>query len=117
MKKPIVFFVTEVAERFNIDQVREFGSPVLLFEKDNRSPYRVNDVIADIEKALRQNRFDPQVDYIALTGSYYMVLLMMATVANSYDEFQVLMFSPAHDGYVKKKILLPHVYDEQKGSV
>ncbi len=97
-------FVIEPPRKLTVDGAREFGEIHYLFNSDTRrsSIFDVLNFTRDILDALTRNEYDPNTDYVCVTGSIITVSLMMAALGAKYKQFQILLFSSQQSKYVSK---------------
>lgn len=101
-----VFIVEELtAARYDLSATKRFGELTYVFAADERRAGIFDPKFeVDLINALKQNDFDPTVDYICATGSMTPVLLIVAAVACTYGQIRVLLFDSRNGTYESKEI-------------
>lgn len=107
MKNPRVFMVQDMP-RFDTKAANRYGNPIFLFNKSDA----VNEIsgqqaINAIGDALEKLDYDPEVDYIALTGRVAIVsyLAMVALQFTDKGVVKVLVFDARDGGSYRERVL------------
>ena len=103
-------FVPTTNDRFDLSKAAEHGEVVYLL--DRRTVPNVFDPIG-IAKAASQRfieeRYDPSVDYVALTGATVTVALVLAVALEMHGPVKILIFDAANERYVPRDLDLEQV--------
>lgn len=95
---PRVFFPPGANDaRYNIRSAEEHGTPVFL-EKD-AEVFNPQDVYDSTEAQLERVGFDPEKDFIALTGPFIETALVLAATLQRYPKLRILLFSAGANHY------------------
>jgi hypothetical protein len=98
---PRVFLVSR-SERFNTQAAERFGMRTFL--DVSSSVFAVDKFIDEIYDKMVHERYQPGVDYIALTGPNLEVALLCATVFGAWpDREQKLLLFDARSGYYTER--------------
>lgn len=100
-----VFFV-QGNMRFSTDLAKKFGE-VHFFMERGHSPFNTKQVIDELTHRLSADDFDPELDYVALTGPSIAVSLMMLVLGSLYPRIQVLIFDARYEEYRARTIEMP----------
>ena len=65
---------------------------------------RPQTAIAVISDKLSEQGFNPQQDYIALTGPTLLVAYLLTAAREDYDPLKVLVFDAKHSQYIEAKV-------------
>lgn len=96
-------FIFANNDRFNTDNVVGFGDRKYIF-RDRRSPFNVDDIIIDVWAKLIEEKFDPENDFIVLTGPMISVAVLLIAISSRYPRFKLLMFDAAQSKYRERII-------------
>ena len=89
--KPRVF-VIERYMPYDIRSVAEYGEPTYLTD-GGLSPFAPSDVAKQVIASLEKQAFNPDRDFICMTGPSNIVAFMFAAVACEWESFNVLVFN------------------------
>ncbi len=91
-------FQIEATPRFNTVGVLKYGTLFAAFREGEFKPFTHGE--KEILAALRYDAFNPETDYICLTGPVINVSLFLATIVANYDgPFKILMFNANSSKY------------------
>lgn len=95
-----VFFLEK--PRQNVEEAKEFGAIDFIFPRDaeHASIWKGEEFTADILQRLDELRFDPDADYIAVTGNMVPLTTLIAAVAATWGQFRVLCWDWISKDYV-----------------
>lgn len=96
------------SSKFDTSSAEKFGTRIVLFgEEDGEkppSPFTPDAMMRRIRTELLEHRFDPEHDYIVLTGSVLNVGFLMLTSVTTYTSVKALMFDSTKGTYFEKRI-------------
>ena len=102
MKDSRVVFV-HPNRRFNVEDARSFGRLVFLFENqrgiDHMNPGMV---LRRLQEALDREDFDPENDFVAVTGSSVLLSLLMVVLGRRYGKIRLLIWDHRTESYVHR---------------
>jgi hypothetical protein len=102
--KPRVFFV-EQTTRFNSSSALFYGQPVFVTAPGDRiPPFRTDELLDRVHDVLDKEEFDPQRDYVALTGPHAAVALFYAQVLSRYGVCNTLLFDAPTERYSMRTV-------------
>lgn len=98
---PKVFIVEPVRSNLNFQSAEQFGETVYLFNEGDRrsSVFDSENYADDIAEALSRKEFNPNKDYICITGSIIPVTLVVATMIHLYGRVNALFFRANESSY------------------
>ena len=98
-----VIFATDRL-RLDVSSAEEHGEIVYLLTGDEQpSPFRPENVVDDFTNRLDELEFNPERDYIALSGPAFLTSMLLATVCKRCDRHvNVLLFDATNDRYVSR---------------
>lgn len=99
-------FIVVRNSRFDVTPAEEFGRVEYVFDDDSVSPFSQS-VTDDIARRLRDANFDPERDYIALTGPTIMVSLLVGVAMSSWPSIRTLLFDARKEGYRERSFAAP----------
>lgn len=102
-KKSRVFFASR-NQRFDVTAAEPFGEIVYLFERDRPSPLRTQKVYDGILERMLSNDFDPNLDYIVLTGPNVYVAVLLAVAVAEFGGTKMLVFDAPNDRYIEQDL-------------
>ncbi len=95
--------------RFYIKPAARFGKSVFLFVMEP-STQKVEYSVGRIIGALHLIKFNPETDYIALTGTPGLLCLLTAVAVVNYDDVRILAYRPKNRTYAEGRL---DVLDDQ----
>ena len=101
--QPRVFFVTH-SQRFNTRSADRFGKAVFVMDDDTVSPFQTDRILRSIESRLQDEKFDPDNDFVALTGAHVFVALFLAHAVARYSSVKALLFDAKSSRYQERII-------------
>lgn len=93
-----VFFAA-YSDRFDVSDVRRYGEPVYLLERQRPHATEVQSIVEILHDRLSEENFDPDVDYVAVTGPTVYVALLVADVLATCEGARLLVFDAPKDRY------------------
>ena len=101
-------FVLQTQKRYDISAVKYYSKEIVYVLRDEHiNPFDTDGFIELIKHRLIMEKFDPNKDFICLTGSSILLSLFIATIVwftNGYSNLKVLMFDAKTTKY-KLRIL------------
>lgn len=87
-----VFFLSN-STRFDTSSAEDYGIREWLFDREP-NPFQTEAFRQEVTDRLVEVEFDPEIDFIALTGGSLQIALLLGFVmqAYKYDEISVLLF-------------------------
>ena len=82
-----VFFIQEGTARFNTEPAKRFGRRIFL--KSTASPFNTDSFLEECIKNLELQKFNPDTDFIALTGPSLNIALFLGAVMTVYERLNV----------------------------
>ncbi len=112
-----VFIFERTKQR--VDGVLKFGVLTYIFDEhaQRASIFSTQDLSGDVIDSLELQRFDPERDYIAVTGHFVPVAVMLAAVGAFYGKFKALLFDGVALSYVERVLGLSATSDENATEV
>lgn len=95
-------FIPEPNRRFDMRRANSFGD--LTYMCHQLDPLNVDETIASLQEALDREQFDPDTDFLLMTGDQYIIALTLALMANRYRQVKTLMFNAKTAHYVEKVV-------------
>lgn len=97
-----VFVLEPVKQR--LDDAKRFGQLSYIFPRDaaRASIWDSDELANEILDILRRAEYDPQADYIVVTGHQIPLSIAVAAITAEYGEFQVLFFNATDHCYVER---------------
>jgi hypothetical protein len=94
-------------DRYGTQPSLKFGTTVFLQDRRIISPFRTQELIDELYKRLLEERFDPDIDYVGLTGGHIMVSILLALVLSKYGRAKMLMWDASNSEYVARDVRQP----------
>lgn len=99
--------VPEASTRYNTDPAREYGE--LAYLTDRRvDPMNPEGVVSLFRSRLMDLHFDPEEDFICLTGHQLVTALFLAVAVSDYGAVRVLMFDARTSKYRERVLDTTH---------
>jgi hypothetical protein len=98
---PRVFFPEPVMQ-FDLTAARERGEIVNLAQRAN--PLSTEETVRMFCDALEEHKFDPDTDWICLSGKAATLCLLCAAVSALYDKLPLLIFDARNSTYAERTI-------------
>lgn len=101
---PRVFFFEPTKQR--IDDALKFGKGEFIFDEDSpRSSIWDSETLSEeIVESLQRQHYNNERDFIAITGHFVPIAVMVAAIASHYGSFQSLLFDGVAHRYVIKTL-------------
>ena len=99
-------FIIELPRRYvDTSKAEEFGEIVYVFLPTSRrcSVWEHVHFGETVLQRLKELNFNPWTDYVCIVGALVTVTIALITIAQSYDEFNVLLFNSVSGAYVQKR--------------
>jgi hypothetical protein len=119
---PRIFIVSEkIKEKYCLDSMAEYGVPTYLYADNERMPSYFNPTLfaQGIAQRLQNNKFDPDIDCIALTGKHTEVAILFYIVGLLCGDVGVILFDAKQDKYVKVDLQtasIPDILETTEGA-
>jgi len=97
-------FLPVKVPRLDVTGAEKFGTLLYLFPEKHPSPLEINQVYEAICSALEVYRYEPGVDYIALTGPSIFLSLLTMAADNFGSKVKFLVFDAGASEYVEKEL-------------
>lgn len=99
-----VFLILDPTNKFSIDSVLRYGEPVFVL-MDYTNPLNPSLFFREVEMNLRSLRYDPDIDWVAMTGPILPVALFTAKLTAMYPNgFKSLLFNANEGQYIDRKM-------------
>ena len=100
-----VFIIEPPRNNIDVSDAQKFGDIVYVFDYDDRRCGVWQHVLfgQTILQRLESLGFDPESDYVCVTGAMVTVTIAIITIAQYYDEFNTLLFNSVNNCYVGKR--------------
>ncbi len=86
-------------------QAVQFGEVVFLFDEYDTRPSSFDPTFQlTLKEKLYELDFDPETDYIAVTGKYINTVLLVATVVVTFGTVSLLLFDARLQRYLETKL-------------
>lgn len=95
-------FVAEPNEQYDLSAASERGSLVYLARRVN--PISTAETVRMFLDALEEHKFDPDVDWICLSGKTATLCLLIAAAASHYEKLPLLIFDARNGTYAERSI-------------
>ena len=116
MRRPKVF-VVQSNTKFDSSKAEQFGDRVfLLGEGTFVSPFNTDELVADLIAGLQSHDYNPQHDFIVLTGPSISMGLLLAICAARHPVIQTLMFDAKTASYKARLVAIPAATAATEGS-
>lgn len=96
-----VVFVQE-SPRFDVTAAGSHGTPFFLLEFREVSPLNIDRARDLILERLESIKFDPERDWIALTGPAILVATLAALAAARWEPMRLLLWDARNERYVRR---------------
>lgn len=97
--------IAEPNNRYSFDASETYGDLVFL-SNVSLNPFDSANIIGIFSRRLDEIEFDPEEDFICLTGKTITVAILFAVVAVKYNKFKTLMFDARVSAYRERTILI-----------
>jgi len=91
--------LAEPAPKFDLSKAETYGELVYL-SRNKINPFNIDGLIGLLKHRLKEIGFDPNKDYVCLTGSNLAVPVLIGVLASEYETFKLLMFHAGSSEYV-----------------
>lgn len=99
--------------RFNVDELSNFG-PVQYLTTTHLSPFEGDEIMRNIRLGLKRNQYDPEKDYLVLTGNSVVLAYTMAVFVTEFPKFKMLIFDARNSLYCPREFTLLTAKTEAK---
>lgn len=94
-------FIPVANNRFDIEQAKVFGDIVYL-SKVHIPPFLIERTSDAMLAGIKREKFDPDNDFLALTGNSITLALCLATFAVQFPKIKILLFDATTSMYCPK---------------
>ena len=99
-------FLPEPNGRFDLSTAEIFGVIEYLSER-RLDPFNTDTTVDFFKSRLQEVNFDPEIDFICMTGNSLILALMLSVVVSSYYSVKLLMFDAKNSAYRERIIISP----------
>jgi len=100
-------FMPAWTSKFDSGPAEKFGEIIYLMKGESIvNPFNTERLISSFDASLDEHKFNPEVDFIALTGGHIFVSFLLATAAVSYDRLKLLLFDASNERYVERPFFI-----------
>lgn len=99
-------FVAQKSTRFDMKPAEAIGT-VEYCTGEFSSPFNAEGMSQEILQTLTEKGFDPEVDFIALTGAVIPVALLTAVALATYPKVRLLMYDARSGSYTERTLPRP----------
>lgn len=110
--KSRVLIISKNARFDHRRNLEPFGECVFVFDKRTPSLFSTEEFVEGIREELKKLKYDPDVDYIAFSGSVIAVALFYGTVMDEYGTARCLLFDANRDEYCER--VIESIWDEEE---
>lgn len=106
VRAPIVVVPTQ-NPKFNLSAAESFGTLTYLSSKatgKSINPFKTGAAIEEICERLAQLEYDPDRDFVAMTGGTLLVTLLVLAVVARHGRVKVLFFDAVNNTYVVREL-------------
>lgn len=105
VRQPTTFFPTSPLPNQDWSDARRYGRPVFMTEGRGISldGSGIDAARARMEEQLAAFRFDPEIDFVVLSGPILHLCILVALVARMHCAFRVLIFDANTSRYVLRR--------------
>ena len=93
-------FLAESAGNFDLSGAQPFGKIVWI--SDRLSPFRVKNTVQVLTQGLKDLNFNPEEDYICLTGRSVVIAMFLAIAARHYGLIKILVYDARNGSYEQR---------------
>ena len=101
MKEPKVF-ILQKQKRYDTSAVKCYSKhPIYIIDQEYINPFDTTGFMELVRHRLIMETFDPNIDFICLTGSSILLSLFLAAVVKeyTYSNIKLLIFDARHNKY------------------
>ena len=100
-----VFIVEPLKADIDVSKASRHGDVIYLFDINARrcSVFQHDKFGRAVLARLRDVKFDPQVDCVCVVGAILTLAVSISAIAQSYDEFDLLLFNSVEGNYVRRR--------------
>lgn len=91
-------FVPQISQKFDMGDAKRYGTIVPLTE-ERIDPLNPPSVVSLFISQLENLDFDPEKDYVCLTGSQLVTAMFLAVLSARYEELKLLIFDSRNSSY------------------
>jgi len=98
-------FIAEPNKRFSFDDAAKFGT-ITYISDIALNPFQPELVLFQMHSGLNSNKYNPEQDFICMTGNSLILSFMLVTVAQITDSMKLLMFDSRSSSYRERSFKL-----------
>lgn len=93
-------FLAEENRRYDLANAGDYGEIVYLTKRPV-SPFNATEASRSYAQILREFEFNPEIDFICMTGNVTSMAILTATIAGTHEFFRMLMYDASKSRYVE----------------
>lgn len=105
--------MTGKGDKFEEGNISDFGERVILFPRQYR-PFRTEEFLSTLRGRLSEIKYDPDTDYIAVTGNILVVTLVCTYLGLHYDNVKLLLWDRNMGEYQDRELQAEDVEEVEK---
>lgn len=86
-----------------VTSAKDFGEIVFVSELSRFNLFNIDDIIEQTKDRLELIKYNPDEDFICLTGNAQKVAIFVAVISGMYSEFSLLLFDAREAKYKERK--------------
>lgn len=94
--------LVEPNPRYDLTAAEEFGDIVYL-SKTIMTPFNTADLIRTVKERLVAMDYDPETDYVCMTGYSLTVAMFLAVAVRMFGEVKIVMFDARNSTYKERR--------------
>lgn len=100
-------FAIQFNSRFNLKPAEKFGEVTYLYTDKVPPIVTPQVVVEEVIERLEHFSFDPDKDFVVLSGSTVNVVLFVAAAILAYEKIKLLIYDPKRNVYYEREIRDP----------
>ena len=109
-RTPRVVLVEETI-KFDLTELQQYGDLHFIYREKEMNPGNTDLIPKSVADRLDRMQFDPDVDYVCLTGSTLRSAMFFAVVCLIYGDVRILMFDPGQRKYKNRLFKVSNIDD------
>ncbi len=107
-----VIFLTSTydTQRYDISGAKEFGEIIYISNRERFEDFE--ELGALILQRLHEESFDPDVDYVAMTGSSVLIPILLGVVLAEYGKVKMLTYSFPKKNYLEREVSWDNILEK-----
>ena len=102
IKKPRVF-ILQNQSRYDVSDAKYYSDKfVYIINQERINPFDIDEFIELVNHRLTMEKFNPEIDFICLTGSSILLSLFLASIVkwtNGYSNLKILIYDSRNSKY------------------